>query len=264
MARGGSILRNNRPWGVLAGELAGDFFEIRATAQASDVLLAALPLTDVALSNPLANQANQEQTNASQHALAVAAVLKADQTERTQLATAFYQLLGLDKESAGLMVLSTGVGDEMMVALVVIVSRFYNLDHQYENALSLLNLTLTELQDINLTKTERATYERALRAELGKTLYYLGDTDVALEHLQSALNGYQVAKDAEGQAVVLANQALIYAERADYEAALAADLEAVELQKGVIQSASSDTDNALHHQLALFRAPLNLGNVSST
>lgn len=258
---GGAILRNNRPWSTLAGQLSGDFFEVLATLQTSKVLLASIPLTSAAASSAPANQTAQEQSSISKRSLAVDAVLKADPEERTRLATEFYQLIGLDKESAQLLVMSTGVSNEMMVVLVVVVSRFYNLDHQYKNALTLLEKTLSELAEIDVTDSERAKYERALHNELGKTHYYLGNSDVALDHLQRAFEGYRSVQDAEGQAVALANLALIYNERADYQAALAADLEAIELQKGVIQSASSDPSNSLHNQLALFRAPLNLGTL---
>ncbi|NJM41667.1 MAG: tetratricopeptide repeat protein [Anaerolineae bacterium] len=148
-----------------------------------------------------------------------------------------------------------------MIALVILASRFFNQDHQYQNALALLETLLNELPDAPLSAAEKANYEPALRTNLGRTLYLLGDTDTALEHLNRALTGYRTTMNLEEQAVVLANRALIQDERANFEAALSDYLEALELQKKVLQIATNDTKNSLQSQLVKFRAPFNLGTL---
>jgi len=246
----GAIRRDNQRWGEMRSRGAGDFFEAWAVLPEEEVPLARLPLTAAAATMPPQAIAADQNHRVNRSIPEAGSVLRADKQEREALALDLYQQIGLSPQSAGEFVQVLGVEDEMMVILLIAAVRSYNLDHRYADALALARQTLADLADHD--QPEPAT---ALFSELGKTHYYLGNTESALDYLTRALAGYRAGGNAEQQAVVLANLGLVYESQSDYEAALAAYQEALDQQQRAQTQRSTDASSPIQR---LLMTPLSL------
>lgn len=252
----GAIRRGNQRVGTVSGRLDDDHFEVWATLPEGELRLEAIALTGAGATTPPAEAAGRGGSTDPTFDPG-APLLPAGEDERVRLAHALYRQMGLDEDTAQFMVQTLGVGDDAMATLVIVAARSFVVQHRYEDARALLEQTLADLPRF----AGLADYEASLLSEIGKVDYYLGDLRQALAHLEAALAQFRAMENDEQQAVVLANLALIHESQAEYEAALAAYLEALDHQRSFEEQVKKAESGSLAQELATARLPLNLGTI---
>lgn len=247
----GTVQRANRLWGQLGGQLDRDYFHVQAQLSNSSITLQSIPLTSSA--PPIPPAISGQEPGLTSRTPDGTSVWQATDTERMAIAVRLLAFsFGMDEESMAEIVALMGVDDDTMAAYLVLTARNQNNSLEYASAAALLQEALDDLRS-----RDTEGIEASLRAELGRTLIYQGQSSAALTELERALLLYERTDDPEQQAVVLTNMAYIYDGRAEYEQALSNYLDALAVYEELIAEAESAKEPSLAQEFFDIRSKFN-------